>query len=462
MPPATLRVEDKHRMNQQPPNIVVITCHDLGRLLGCYGVATVQTPALDALAAAGLRCTRAFCVAPQCSPSRAALFTGRYPHSNGVLGLTHANFAWDLHPDERHLGQVLRAAGYATALFGVQHESLQAGEAAVAARCGIDEIALGGRGEQVSDRALAWLARAANAAWPFFLELGYVEPHRLRSTAHDEPDYHGFLGDYIMPDEERGVTVPPYLRDTPLARQELAELQGAVRYVDAQIGRVLAGLRDLELADNTLVVLTTDHGVALPRAKCALYDPGLETALILRLPARGWRGGRTVDALIANVDIFPTLLELAGLPVPDNVQGRSLLALLDGSGSYTPRDHIFGEMTYHDYYDPRRCMRTEQYKLIVNFSAAPGFMDPSQSWRPRTDTVVPAHPALDYHPLVELYDLAADPLEWHNLADDPAHAGTRADLLRRLGHWLRETGDPLLRGAVTSPLHRRAVAALGD
>ncbi|MGN6811776.1 MAG: sulfatase family protein [Thermomicrobiales bacterium] len=449
-------------MKQQAPNIVVITCHDLGRFLGCYGIATVQTPALDALAADGLRCTRAFCVAPQCSPSRAALFTGRYPHSNGVLGLTHANFAWDLHPGERHLGQVLQGAGYATALFGVQHESLRGSDAEVAARCGIDDIAPGGRGEEVSDRALAWLAQGGRADRPFFLELGYQEPHRLRATTHDEPDYHGFVGDYLAADDTRGVTVPPYLRDTPLARQELAELQGAVRYVDAQIGRVLAGLRDLGLDEHTLVVMTTDHGVALPRAKCSLYDPGLETALILRLAARDWRGGRTVDALIANVDIFPTVLDVAGLPTPDTVQGRSLLALLDGAAGATPRDHLFAEMTYHDYYDPRRCIRTEQYKLIVNFSAAPGFMDPSQSWRPRTDTVMPAHPALDNHPLVELYDLAADPLEWHNLANDPAYTEVQANLLHRLGRWMRETADPLLQGAITSPLHQRAVAALVD
>ena len=124
--------------------------------------------------------------------------------------------------------------------------------------------------------------------------------------------------------------------------------------MDAAVGRVLAGLRDLGLEEDTLVLFTTDHGVALPRAKCSLYDPGLETALIVRYPARGWRGGRTIEALTANVDLFPTLLEWLGLPVEARVQGRSLLAALDGA-ALTPRDEIFGELTYHDYYDPRRC-----------------------------------------------------------------------------------------------------------
>jgi hypothetical protein len=257
-----------------------------------------------------------------------------------------------------------------------------------------------------------------------------------------------------------GVTIPPYLRDEPRARAELAELQGAVRALDAAVGRVLAGLRDLGLERDTLVLFTTDHGVALPRAKCSLYDPGLETALILRLPARGWSGGRAIDGLVSNVDLFPTLLELVGLPPGDRVQGRSLLAALDGAADPHRRDHLFGEMTYHDYYDPRRCLRTARHKLIVNFSAAPAFMDPSQSWRPRTTTVVPADPARAYHPLLELYDLATDPLERHNLADDPAHGDTRRALLARLHAWMRDTGDPLLDGAVTSPIHRRAVAAL--
>lgn len=444
---------------ERRPNILVITCHDLGRFLGSYGVATVQTPALDALAADGVRFSAAFCTAPQCSPSRAALFTGRYPHSNGVLGLTHAEFAWDLGPDERHLGQILRDVGYTTALMGVHHESYAGTPAEIAARCGMDTIALGGRGEEVSAAALAWLGTIVDDGPPFYLQLGYHEPHRVDVPDREAADSMGFIGDYIAPDTSHGVTIPPYLRDTASAREELAELQGAVRTLDVAVGKVLDGLRDLGLAEETIVLFTTDHGLALPRAKCSLYDPGLETALILRYPARGWRGGREVTALTSNIDLLPTLLDAVGLPVPARVQGRSLLAALDAQ-PFTPRTVIFGEMTYHDYYDPRRCIRTAQHKLIMNFSAAPAFMDPSQSWRRRTATIVPPAPALAYHPLLELYDLASDPHEWQNLADDPAVAKVRRDLLGQLHQWMAVTGDPLLAGAVTPPLHRQALAAL--
>jgi arylsulfatase A-like enzyme len=379
-----------------------------------------------------------------------------------VLGLTHADFAWDLGPDERHLGQVLHDAGYATALIGIHHESRQGAPEEVAARCGMDAVLPGGHGDAVSDQALDWLARAAQGEQPFYLQVGYHEPHRVAGDRRGRDEgYLGFVGDYLAPDMERGVTVPPYLRDDAGGREELAELQGAVRALDGAVGRLLAGLRALGLEEDTLVLFTTDHGLALPRAKCSLYDPGLETALILRYLARGWRGGRVIEALTANLDLFPTLLELVGLPVEARVQGRSLLAALDG-GAFTARDHLFGELTYHDYYDPRRSIRTERHKLIVNFSAAPSFMDPSQSWRPRSTTVVPADPATAYHPLLELYDLVADPQEWRNLADQPDYAAIRHDLLAQLYRWMRDTGDPLLAGAVTSPLHRRAVGALAE
>jgi arylsulfatase A-like enzyme len=207
------------------------------------------------------------------------------------------------------------------------------------------------------------------------------------------------------------------------------------------------------------VIATTDHGIAMPRAKCTLYDPGIEAALIMRLPARGWSDGRTIHDLISNVDLFPTLVELAGLPVDERVHGRSLRPLLDGD-PYIPREQVFSELTYHDYYDPRRAIRTTTHKLIVNFSAAPSLMDPTQSWQPRSRPATPANPATDFHPPIELYDLTTDPNEQTNLATNASHTTIRDDLLARLHTWMQETSDPLLDGPVKSPSHEQAIEML--
>jgi len=436
------------------PNILLLHSHDLGRHLHCYGVSTVETPHLDRLAAEGVLFERAFCTAPQCSPSRASMFTGRYPHANGVMGLTHANFAWDLHPGEKHLGQLVKQAGYATACIGIMHETRSP-----AARCGLDSHAAGPRAAQVADATIAKLAEFAKTPdKPFYIQAGTIEPHRMRG-ANPGADV-GFLGTDIQPDDRLGVTVPPYLRDTPACRTELAEMQGSIRHMDAQIGRILDALRNSGQEQNTLVIYTTDHGIAMPRAKCSVYEPGHEISLLMRLPNRpGWLGGKRQRAMISNVDYLPTILDAAGIASPSNLHGRSFAALLDG-GKYEARDAVFGELTYHTYYDPCRTVRTETHKLIVNFSSAPAFMDPSQSWRPRADTVVPLNDATASHPPLELYDLRQDPYERRNLAADQSHAEILKQLRARLLEHMRKTQDPLLAGAIASPMHERAAAWL--
>jgi N-sulfoglucosamine sulfohydrolase len=435
-------------------NIVIITCHDLGRFLGCYGVPTVKSPNLDRLAAEGLMFRRAFCTAPQCSPSRSSLFTGRYPHSNGVMGLTHGEFGWDLHPRERHLAHVLRSAGYSTTMIGILHEARDI------ERCGFDDVVVPGHDARETTRvAVRTLRRLAENGRPFYLQLGYHEPHRVATPGDGRGTSSGFVGDYIAPDDVAGVTIPPYITDEPEARQELAELQGAIRYVDAAIGDVLDEIRVLGLENDTLVVFTTDHGVALPRAKCSLYDPGIEVALLLRLPSLGWIGGKVVSHLVSNVDLFPTVLDAAGISIDGSVHGKSLQPLLDGIADQH-RDEIFCEMTYHDYYHPQRAIRTEQFKLIVNFTTAPSFMDPSQSWHRRVRPVIPTDPALAYGPPIELYDLSIDPNEWDNVANSLDYRSTRNELLGRLASWMRDTEDPLLSGAVASPRHTQVVTEL--
>jgi len=442
------------RSARQRPNVLLLHCHDLGQHLHCYGVDSVQSPNLDRLASEGVLFERNFCTAPQCSPSRASIFTGRYPHSNGVMGLTHADFAWDLNPGERHLGQVLKDAGYATAGVGVIHETRSG-----AKRCGLDDYAPASVAQEMAEAVIAKLRQLAQLRdKPFYVQAGCIEPHRLprpdRSADQD------FLGGRLQPDTSRGISVPPYLRATEGTRTELAELQGAIRHMDAQMGRVLAAVRELDLEKSTLVIFTTDHGIALPRAKCSVYEPGLRTSFILRYPGRdGWHGGIRHKPMVSNIDCLPTILELAGAPVPAGVQGRSLAGLLERRG-YSARETIFGEMTYHDYYDPRRSVRTETHKLIVNFTSAPAFMDPSQSWRPRSDTVAPANHALAYHPPFELYDLARDPWEQKDLARDASYSAVLGELRAKLLKHMEDTRDPLLGGAVTGPLHRRSQAWL--
>jgi N-sulfoglucosamine sulfohydrolase len=437
------------------PNVLLMHCHDVGRFLGCYGVPTVRTPNLDALAADGVRLAQAYATAPQCSPSRSSLYTGRWPHNNGVMGLTHSHFAWDLHAEERHLATELKDAGYETVLIGVHHESRVRPDEELAQRLGFDEVVTGGLADVVADRTVERLERLAGNEKPFYLQVGFIEPHRMGGK-RDPDGVMGFLGNHLEPDTELGVTVPPYLVDDAGARTEVAELQGAVRFMDAAAGRVLDALREHGLDDDTLVLFTTDHGIALPRAKCTLYDPGLEVAMIARWPGRGWTGGAVRDELISNLDVVPTLLEALGLPVGDRVQGRSFLGLLDGS-VYEPREEIFGEITYHDYYDPRRCVRTKDHKLIANFTSAPAYMDSSQSWKRRS---TPKQDPREYHPPYELYDLTADPDELDDRAGDPEYATVEKELLARLGAWMRETGDPLLDGAVANPLQQRVLGAL--
>lgn len=427
------------------PNILFVTCHDIGRHLHCYGINEVESPNFDALSASGVRFEQAFCTAPQCSPSRASIFTGRYPHNNGMMGLAHGYFGWDLHADERHLAQYLNDAGYHTAGLGIIHESRRS------QRPGFDRVlqAASGEAPDITATAIEYIRAQRPPDQPFYLQVGYIEPHR-RDVDYQAPPYNA-----------RGVCIPPYLVPEPTAYEDLAYFQGSIRKVDAALGELLAALDDAGLRDDTLVIFTADHGIPYPRAKCSLYDPGLEVALMLRWPGGPLAAGQIVDAMVSNIDILPTILDLLGLPAAEQVQGVSLLPLLRGEMEQV-HDTIYGEMTYHDYCDPRRCLRTATHKLIVNFTSAPFFMDPSQQWRPKTITLHPPRPEFAYHPPVELYDLVTDPLERQNLADDPAHADLCRDLLARLHAWMTDTHDPLLQGIPTPPMHDMALRALRD
>src|SRR3982074_3624977 len=192
-------------------SVLFLTCHDLGQHLGCYGQATVTSPALDGLAAAGVRFARSFCTAPQCSPSRASLHTGRYPHSSGVLVRAHPPFGWRLNPAERHTAQLLANAGYSTTLVGMQHLV----EHDAAHELGYTQVLPVAPAYEEADATVELLRELSQQKRPFYLEVGFEEPHRPY-------DFGG-----AQPDTSRGVAIPPYLPDAPESRQDPAAFQGA-------------------------------------------------------------------------------------------------------------------------------------------------------------------------------------------------------------------------------------------
>ncbi|WP_328378064.1 sulfatase [Streptomyces sp. NBC_00440] len=441
----------------EPRNILLVHCHDLGRFLGVYAVPTVVTPRLDQLAAESAVFETAFATAPHCSPARASLFTGTYPQTNGVLGLTHDPFGWDLHEPNTHIAHRLKSAGYRTELIGVHHESRVLPDDTVAARLGFDRVRSGGDRDVVVERTTDALNRASASDAPFYLQVGFHEPHRTPSR-DDRPGVMGFLGDAVRPDSSLGHTVPPYLRDDLGAREEIAELQGAVRHMDEGVGRILDHLDALGLREETIVVFTTDHGLALPRAKCTLYDPGLEVALMMRVPGRAPWAGRRLAPMVSHVDVLPTLLDLVGLPRPEGLAGTSLVPL--AADGRPPREHTFGQLTHHTYYDPKRSARSATHKLIVNLANAPRAMDPTQSWVHRSLPADLNGPTIGSSPLLELYDLERDPHERDNRADDLTCRDALTGLAAALLGWMRDTADPLLTGEPLLARHRDALATL--
>jgi arylsulfatase A-like enzyme len=409
------------------PNIVYLHSHDTGRYVQPYGQQIV-TPNIQRLADQGLLFRQAFCAAPSCSGSRACLLTGQWAHVNGMTGLAHRG--WQLEDYGRHIVHALREAGYWSALIGEQHLSVDPGV------LGYDHVVDIGTTRVHSIAPAAKQLLRSRPPEPFFLSVGFFETHR----------------EFFEPSSVRDALYgapPAHLPDTPETRADMASFKASARSLDQGVGAVLHALDEQGLADDTLVVLTTDHGLPFPGAKGTLSDRGLGVMLVVRGPG-GFHGGHVTDALVSQVDLYPTLCALAGAPPPDGLHGRSLLPLVRREAEQV-RDELFAELTYHAAYDPMRAIRTRRHKLIRHFGDRLEPVLPNVDDSPSKDLLVAAGWGRTPRPRVELYDLLMDPGEMRNLAGLPAHADVEAELATRLDAWMHETDDPLLDGPVTPP-----------
>jgi len=231
------------------------------------------------------------------------------------------------------------------------------------------------------------------------------------------------------------------------------------------VGRITEALDEAGIAEETIVVFTADHGLAMPRAKGTCFDPGIEVPLIVRYPGEV-PAGETYDDLLSNVDVLPTLCEFAGVEPPEKLDGRTFAPLLRGEAdAYEPRDHVFAEMTWHGFYDPMRAIRTEEHKYIRSFWDVPMVQIPRGAFDSKAAREVRGELCSDSRPMELLYHLPSDPHEQESLASDrlvyepaeygsepdPEHAQALEELRGRVIKWMKGTEDPLLDGPVEPP-----------
>ncbi|MBD3187886.1 sulfatase-like hydrolase/transferase [Candidatus Bathyarchaeota archaeon] len=435
-----------------PPNILFMITHDTGIHLGCYGE-QVKTPALDDLASKGVKFNNNFSTAPQCSPSRGSMLTGLPPHQNGLMGLV--NRGWNLPENNLTLPELLTNAGYHTKLVGLQHEH---GD-----RSTLGYVDPGTKWDapffsrRIAKKTVKFFDKIerGKVEEPFYCKVGFFETHRPFLTGRRK-----------RPDPE-DISVPDYLPDTEEVRKELCRFYGMLKEVDCRIGQVLEDLEKRSFAKNTLVIFTTDHGWAFPRAKCTLLDPGVHTALIMHWPGM-IEGGRTVNELSSGVDLLPTLCSIARANMPGELgkrlEGMNVLPLasskiVDHGEQVTPRERVFIELTHHDSgFNPMRGIRTKKWKYIRNFApiGKKRFEIPRDIINhPSGKTYKLVNP--NYHqerPLEELYDLVHDSMESNNLATDPSHLEILSALRDQLMAYLERTADPVLEGPVPEPKKR--------
>jgi len=454
-------------------NIVLIVADDHGQDAGAYGNPIIRTPNIDALAADGVRFPFAFATTASCSASRSVILTGLHNHRTGQFGHAHDFHHFQSYDNLKSLPVLLREGGYRTAIVGTFH---------VAPRS-VYEFEHFLPAETRSSFAMADAAREfwdADRERPFFLYFATSDPHRGSGFADDLPyapdrfgnrpeGYPGIDPVVYDPDE---VHVPPYLPDTPTARAELAQYYQSISRVDQGVGRLIEHLKQTGVYDQTLIIYTSDHGIAFPGAKTTVYEPGLLVPFIVRHPDAGH--GQVNDAMVSLVDITPTLLDFAGVEPPDypqhigltalrtqlpaehGLQGRSLLPVLSDT-RMEGWDEVHASHTFHEIqmYYPMRAIRDREYKLIWNIAYQLPYPFASDLWEsPTWQDVYAQGPDASFGPRTvndyihraefELYDMKDDPWESRNLAIDGGYVEVLETYKAKLRAFQRRTSDPWL------------------
>lgn len=423
------------------PNFLLVVFEDMSPHIGAYGDEQARTPVLDDFAAQSVLYEQVFTTAGVCGPSRAALAMGMHQQSIGAQqmraqqGVALADgsrlpYTAVPPPQVKAYPELLRAAGYYTSNNGKTDYQL--------------DLSISGGPFTVWDETNAehpW--RGRGEAQSFFAMVNLNQTHESRNFPLDLDENSHPLAPATLARlrEERAgrepvhnpaaLELPPFLPDTEPVRAEYAQMLDNIFYTEQTLARLLTELEEDGLADDTIVIVTTDHGDGLPRAKRSLYDSGIHVPFMVRWPDGSGAGTRNGE-LVSFVDIAPTVLDLAGVEVPEWMTGRIFL----GDRAGPERGYIHAAMDRHDEVpDYQRAVRDHRWKYIRNYQSDQPFFRPlayremlrsmQELWRLEATGELPPYIAQYFNqtrPEEELYDLRADPYELENLAGDAEYA----------------------------------------
>ena len=425
------------------PNILWITCEDMSPAFGCYGDKYATTPNIDRLAGESVRYTNAFATAPVCSPVRSCLITGVCATS---LGTPNLRSQFPVPARMTGFPSYLRAAGY-YCTNNVKTDYNTSNAAAII--------------------KASWNACSNTAHWRgrkagqnFFAIFNDMTTHQSRTMVWPYAQFSKDIRSRLTPAERHdpaAAPLPPYYPDTPIVRRTVARFYDCITAMDKNTGRILKQLADDGLADDTIVFFYGDHGSGMPRHKRLILDSGMHVPLLIRFPKKYQhlapaRPGQATDRLVSFVDFAPTVLSLAGLAVPDYMQGTAFA----GAKAGKPRTHVYGARDRVDEaFDLARSVRDANWLYVRNYMPHLSYNQPSwysdqgeirqeitrMAKAGMLTTTPQKHYAGPTRAREELYDTANDPHQVRNLASDPARADRLAAMRSLLRSWLLEKRD---------------------
>ncbi|MEC7564612.1 MAG: sulfatase [Planctomycetota bacterium] len=474
-------------------NVIFFITDDESPTLGCYGDPVAVTPHIDALAQDGVRFTRAFATTASCSASRSVVLSGLHNHYNGQYGHTHHFHKFTSFPAVIGLSlpRAMARAGYRTGQIGKYHVAPE--------EVFHFEKYIPGNGRNAVSMAnnCREFINDKTDKRPFFLYFATTDPHRgggkdQSSKQELKPDLFGNRADNkswpgineVRYDPQQ-VPIPHFLPDTSETREELAQYYQSVSRIDQGLGQLVKILKEAKLYDKTMIIFTSDHGMAFSGGKTTTYEGGLVVPFVVRNPYIAKRGF-TTNAMISHIDITPAILDFAGglndsktapksvldwrayyrdkgVNQGDNLDGRHKFDAYHGK-SWLPVledpeskhwDTIFASHTFHEIqmYYPMRVVRDDQYKLIWNIAHGLPYPFASDLWaasswqaqfRKGLDSPYGQKSVHDYihRAKFELFDIRKDPHEKYNLADDPRHEKTLEKYKQLLKEHQKRMHDP--------------------